>query len=38
MGIKPSSGTHKADEAEAIGMLGGKREPPKDEFDALLKA
>lgn len=39
MGIKPSSGVaqSEADEAEAIGMLGGN-ELSEDEFNALLKA
>ena len=39
MGIKPSSGIvqSEADEAEAIGMLGGN-ELSKEEFDDLLKA
>ena len=39
MGIKPSSSVVQsvADDAEAIGMLGGN-ELPKEEFDALLKA
>ena len=39
MGIKPSSSVaqSEADEAEAIGMLGGN-ELPEDEFNALLKA
>ncbi|EOF9914138.1 hypothetical protein ACGLR3_002096, partial [Neisseria gonorrhoeae] len=39
MGVKPSSGSvqSEADEAEAVGMLGGG-ELSEDEFDALLKA
>lgn len=39
MGVKPSSGSvqSEADEAEAVGMLGGN-ELSEDEFNALLKA